>query len=167
MRSYQVLIGEREYQVKLHKGKLTVDGEPVDVRLTALNGSGMHLLRRNRRALELHFSYQDARTYQVMVEGHVLEAEVRHAGRGSNKPRSRAAEEGALIAPMPGIVVDVHVDEGEQVEKGQILVVVESMKMQMQMRAAVDGTAARVAVKPGQQVEKGLLLVLVQAETPE
>ena len=62
---------------------------------------------------------------------------------------------------MPGLVVEVNVSEGETVEKGHILAVVESMKMQMQMRAAVTGRVSKVAVKSGEQVQKGQLLVLV------
>jgi biotin carboxyl carrier protein len=163
MRSYQVSIGEREYQVRIHQGKLTVDGEPLDVSLTTLNGSGMHLLRRNRQALELYFSHQDMKTYQVLVEGHLVQALVRLAGRGAY-PQRKTCQEGHLLAPMPGLVVDVHVTEGEVVEKGQLMAVVESMKMQMQLRAAMEGRVRRVAVRAGEQVEKGQLLIQLETK---
>jgi biotin carboxyl carrier protein len=159
MADYFVSIGEREFQVKIERGRLTVDGERLDVSLTPLNGSGMQLLRRDQQAVEMYFSPQDAMNYQVLVEGHLIQAQVRSQ---AGKPKSASKQaEGALTAPMPGLVVEVNVSEGETVEKGHILAVVESMKMQMQMRAAVTGRVSKVAVKSGEQVQKGQLLVLV------
>ncbi len=161
MSDYSVSIGEREYRVKIQHGRLTVDDELLDVDLIPLNGSGMHLLRRNRQALEMHFSHQIARTVQILVEGHLIQAQIRPTGRGGRK-RSKASQEGSLSAPMPGLVVEVHALEGQMVEKGALLAVVESMKMQMQMRSAIDGRISRVAVKPGEQVQKGQVLVEVE-----
>jgi biotin carboxyl carrier protein len=62
---------------------------------------------------------------------------------------------------MPGLVSAVMVKEGETVERGQVLAVLESMKMQMQMRAPISGRITRVAVKPAGQVEKGTLIVQI------
>ena len=62
------------------------------------------------------------------------------------------ASETELRAPMNGKVVAVLVAEGEAVDKGQRLVVVEAMKMQHEMTAGCAGTVARLAVKPGDQV---------------
>jgi geranyl-CoA carboxylase alpha subunit len=77
-------------------------------------------------------------------------------------PRSGAAAAGTseteLRAPMNGKVVAVLVAEGEAVEKGQRLVVVEAMKMQHEMTAGCTGTVARLAVKPGDQVANRQLL---------
>lgn len=160
MSIFSVSIGDKEYQVRVHRDRLTVDGEPIDVSLIPLNGNGMQLLRRNRKALELHFSHQDAKNYQILVEGHLIQAQVRPGGRGG-RARAQQKTEGALSAPMPGLVIDVHVSEGDKVTKGQLLAVVESMKMQMQMRSSLDGIAQRVAVKPGDQVVKGQMLIHV------
>ena len=63
--------------------------------------------------------------------------------------------EGDLLAPMPGMVVRVHVTEGEQVEKGQLLVVLELMKMQMEMRAACAGKVSQVNAQPRMYGGKG------------
>ncbi len=60
---------------------------------------------------------------------------------------------------MHGLVVDVPVHIGDEVEKGQTLVVLESMKMQMQLRSPRAGRLDKVNVQAGSQVEKGALLV--------
>ncbi len=162
MRDYSVSIGEREYQVKLENGSLTVNGEMLDVDLVPLNGSGMHLLRRNRQALELHFSQQMTRTVQVLVEGHLVQVQI-HPWGWSGHARRKAGSQGDLSAPMPGLVVEVYVKEGQVVQKGELLVVIESMKMQMQMRSPLNGRVCCVSVKAGEQVQKGQLLVEMDA----
>jgi biotin carboxyl carrier protein len=58
-------------------------------------------------------------------------------------------------------VVRTLVADGDQVEKGQVLVVVESMKMQMEFRAPVSGRIEKVAVQANDQVDKGSLMVRV------
>jgi geranyl-CoA carboxylase alpha subunit len=80
-------------------------------------------------------------------------------------PRSPAEAESAeteVRAPMNGKVVAVLVAEGQAVERGQRLVVVEAMKMQHEMTAGASGTVARLAVKPGDQVATRQLLVEVR-----
>jgi biotin carboxyl carrier protein len=62
-------------------------------------------------------------------------------------------EEYYLRAPMPGMVISVPVVEGQQVERGDVLVLLESMKMQNELKSPRPGTVARLRVKPGDSVE--------------
>jgi propionyl-CoA carboxylase alpha chain len=79
-----------------------------------------------------------------------------------------AAPSGGLMAPMPGVVLDVRCAPGDQAEAGQILVVLEAMKMEHVVRAPADGVVADVRVAKGQHVENGaLLLVFEPADSPE
>ena len=64
-----------------------------------------------------------------------------------------------LIAPMPGMIVRVHVEEGDAVHPGQGLVVMEAMKMENELRATSAGTVKRILVAPGTAVEKGVVLL--------
>jgi propionyl-CoA carboxylase alpha chain len=75
-----------------------------------------------------------------------------------------AAEEvaGATLAPMPGAIVTVAVEEGEQVAEGALLCTVEAMKMEHRVTAPVAGTVTDVRVKPGQQVDADEILVVVE-----
>jgi biotin carboxyl carrier protein len=59
-----------------------------------------------------------------------------------------------LKAPMPGLVVAVPVHEGQPVEKGEVLVILESMKMQNELRSPRQGMVARLRVTSGDRVEK-------------
>jgi propionyl-CoA carboxylase alpha chain len=69
---------------------------------------------------------------------------------------------GGLVAPMPGKVIDLRVQEGDAVRAGDVLVVLEAMKMEHPMRAPEDGVVADVRVAVGEQVEKGALLLAVE-----
>ncbi len=71
---------------------------------------------------------------------------------------------GSALAPMPGGVVRVVVAEGDRVDQGQLLVVLEAMKMEHAVHAAAAGTVTAVEVAEGDQVETGRILVVVEAD---
>jgi len=72
--------------------------------------------------------------------------------------------EGSLLAPMPASVVKVGVEAGQQVEKGDVVVVLEAMKMQHTITAPTDGVVAELAVTAGQQVESGAVLAVIEGD---
>jgi acetyl/propionyl-CoA carboxylase alpha subunit len=77
-------------------------------------------------------------------------------------PSSQVAA-GSLVAPMPGTVVRVEVAPGEVVTAGQVLVVLEAMKMEHSVRSPHDGTVAEVRVSAGQAVDSGTVLAVLAA----
>ncbi|MEN0066708.1 MAG: biotin/lipoyl-containing protein [Myxococcota bacterium] len=85
-------------------------------------------------------------------------------------PRDQALEalsgggQGAIKTPMPGAIVRVEVAPGDAVEKGQVLVVVEAMKMENEFRAETSGRVASVGVNPGDSVDAGTVLVVVETD---
>ncbi len=82
-------------------------------------------------------------------------AEVRSARKGARRGHST----GDLTAQMPGQVRDVLVSEGENVTRGQTLVVLEAMKMEIRVSAHEEGRITRVLVSKGDVVERGQVLV--------
>ena len=87
----------------------------------------------------------------------------REAGaRTTQKPAPRPAGgggAGALVAPMPGVILDVSVRPGDTVTRGQEIAVLEAMKMQNSGKSPRDGTIAEVCVVPGQAVGHGDAIV--------
>ena len=66
-----------------------------------------------------------------------------------------------LRAPMPGLVVAMPVTEGQEVKKGQVILILESMKMQNELRSPRDGVMGRIRVKVGESVEQKQTLLSV------
>ncbi|MEX2181103.1 MAG: biotin/lipoyl-containing protein [Gemmatimonadaceae bacterium] len=73
-----------------------------------------------------------------------------------------AAGPAPIVAPMPGLIVKVHVAVGDRVDAGQAVVVMEAMKMENELRAPSPGTVRAIAATPGVAVEKGAVLVELQ-----
>ena len=72
--------------------------------------------------------------------------------------------EGSLLAPMPAAVMSVAVTEGQQVSKGDIVVVLEAMKMQHTITAPADGVVTELSATAGAQVESGAVLAIIEGE---
>lgn len=70
-----------------------------------------------------------------------------------------ASKVNEIKAPMPGLVLDVRVNEGETVKKGDPIIVLEAMKMENIIKSPTDGTIKKIAVKKGIAVEKNQVLV--------
>jgi geranyl-CoA carboxylase alpha subunit len=132
--------------------------------------------------LELQLLSHDGRWATVTVDGVRQRLAYHHAGPqlwlyGHNgnlelhdvthEPVSAAgaAASGVIKAPMDGAIVEVLVAEGDRVSKGQLLVVLEAMKMEHPLKAASDGVVRRVQANKGDQVKGRQVLVEVEAQT--
>jgi acetyl-CoA/propionyl-CoA carboxylase biotin carboxyl carrier protein len=81
----------------------------------------------------------------------------RHGGAG-------AAGSGAVVSPMQGTVLSVPVSDGDEVESGQVICIVEAMKMENEVRAHRAGTVRSLAVGPGQPVTNGQAICKIEAD---
>jgi biotin carboxyl carrier protein len=160
MTIYRVSVGNREYKVEVSGNRLMLNGELIQANLTALNELGLYLFRRGDRQREMHVSTRGGNTFMTLAEGRHLVAQVEREN-SRHQRKNCAATQTDVCAPMPGVVIKFLVEVGDRVEKGQAVVVMESMKMQMELRAAVGGTVACLAVLEKTQVEKGKLLVKI------
>ena len=132
-------------------GRVMVDDAAVAVRLTA---AGEVRLGTEESVVAWIAASGDARW--VFLNGTVFEFEVHEAGR---RRRRSIAGHGSLSAPMPATVIRVEVTPGRHVRRGDTLVVLEAMKMELPIRADADGTVTNVCCKPGDLVQPGVPLV--------
>lgn len=97
-------------------------------------------------------------------ERHVFAAgrHVRLTRRAPGRRRAAAGGDSALTAPMPGVVRAVLVEAGQPVQRGQTLLVLEAMKMEIRITAPMDGVVTALPVLPGTVVERGQALAEVQ-----
>ncbi|MES2818389.1 MAG: acetyl/propionyl/methylcrotonyl-CoA carboxylase subunit alpha [Pseudomonadota bacterium] len=131
----------------------------VDLRLLASDGRWLTLeLDGIRRRLAYHQAGERLWLYGQYGNLELLDAT--HEPAGSQG----AARSGTVKAPMDGVIVEVRVEEGARVEKGQLLLVLEAMKMEHPLKAGVQGTVRRVAATQGDQVKNRQLLVEIEAD---
>lgn len=98
----------------------------------------------------------------VTVNGRTLVFNKSAGGRKSGGGQHHAA--GELTAPMPGQVRAVNVKEGDTVTKGQTLLLLEAMKMEIRVQSPRDGMVKKLSVQQGQTVEREQLLVEIEEQ---
>ena len=148
----------RSIQVESRTGdllKVRLGDTVVEVRVLAQQGHAFEVALADGRRLRF-FAAQDRRGVFLHLQGDSYAAthEDERPGR-----LAHGGHEPGLEAPMPGQVRAVAAEAGAAVLKGDTLVVLEAMKMELRVRAPHDGTVARVLCKVGDTVERGQLLV--------
>ena len=155
---YVTSIGEREFIIEiLDERNIIVDGTPVEVDFDAVSDQPVYSLLVDGQSYEAYV-YPSEEGWQVLLHGTLYPASV----EDEREKRLRAAlgsqvadrEEYHLRAPMPGLVVSIPVTEGQHIERGEVLLVLESMKMQNELKSPRAGKVSRVRVKTGDSVEQ-------------
>jgi geranyl-CoA carboxylase alpha subunit len=135
-----------------------VDGQSVSLKLLAGDGRWATLqLDGIRRRLAYHL--KGGKLWLYGHDGNLQFTDITHL------PVSSAAGAGcgSVKAPMDGAIVEVLVEEGSPVSKGQLLLVLEAMKMEHSLKASIDGVVRRISVSKGEQVKNRQLLVEIGA----
>lgn len=131
-----------------------IDGRALDCMVTPL-GPGRWLLEIGGQRLLVHgAAAANARLLHVDGRHYRLETVDERARR-----RKQAGAAGELAATMPGRITNVPVSAGQEVARGQTLVVMEAMKMEIRIAAPAEGVVRRVAAAVGDVVERGQVLV--------
>lgn len=155
--SYSVSVDEN-YEFQLVKKNT----ENIDQ--TELSGQKIHLLHNNKSfEIELLENEFINRNYSVKVNGNIyrvnvgtpLDALIKEMGLSLGND----SFEDEIHAPMPGIILEVNVAEGDEVKKDDSLCVLEAMKMENTLTASRDGIVKTVNIAKGDTVDKGKLLI--------
>ena len=161
---YLTTIGEKEYLVEILDEKhVSIDGKVLDVDFSTINGQRVFSLLVDGKSYEAHINLSDE-GWEVLLHGKIYTALVEdEREKRLRASGSRVAEGGEfhLKAPMPGLIVAVMVEDGTKIEKGQVLVILESMKMQNELKSPKAGTVSRIKVKPGDRVEQKTTLLSI------
>ncbi len=161
---YVTIINERRFEIEVdNDGRVLIDGEERDVDFLNLGGSLYSLITENK-SFEAVIDDDEGRI-DVMMRGRLFEAQVldERAMLLMQRRGGMVDSSGEVHAPMPGLIVDVTVEEGDAVAKGQTVVILESMKMQNELKSPIDGTARAIHAVAGQAVDKNDLLVEIKA----
>jgi len=154
---FTLIVEGTAYEVEIEGETVTVNGRPFTVTLDGnraeVNGSSYEIELQGDQATVNGIAY--AFQVQERIEGPSAEAAARVV-------RAAAEEAGAVTAIMPGKIIRVLVKEGDEVQEGDVLCVLEAMKMENELRAGKSGMVKEVTVEPGSDVEMGEVLVVVE-----
>jgi biotin carboxyl carrier protein len=162
----QVRTGPHQlWDIEYHaNGAITVNNEPFSWDLAPLGSGRYHLLYEGRSySAELISADYAAKTLQVKLNNRLVEVQAKDRfdllldklGM-SNVAASKVNE---LKAPMPGLIVDIRIEPGQVVQKGDALLVLEAMKMENILKAPGDGIIGAIKVSLRDNVQKGQVLV--------
>lgn len=167
---YFVTIGERVFEVDLTADGPVVDGRPVEARLATRPGTPVHHLVLDGRGCTVVARRHDG-VWELDLGGAPIRADVvderTRAIRAMTGGTGRTVAAGTVRAPMPGLVVRIEVEVGQDVTAGQGIVIMEAMKMENELRAEGSGRVARILVEPGQAVDKGTVLVQLEVSSDD
>ncbi len=137
--------------------ELEVDGHRLDAQLSWHDAHSGELVADGCR-YPFHAA-QDGNVLHIHLAGRAWRLDIQDEFAGS---AARGASAGVVHAPMPGVVVEVGVAVGDTVEPGQGLMLIESMKLQTEIRSAVAGTVTALGAGVGDSFDKGAMLVDIE-----
>jgi biotin carboxyl carrier protein len=159
---YKTIINGQEFDIEIHAdGRLTVNGQPHEIDFLEIV-HGRHSLIKDFRSSEVVIEERDG-TYQILLDGKLYEGQVldERALLMANRKGGIKANTGDVVSPMPGLIVEALVSVGDSVQEGQSVVILESMKMQNELKAPRSGRVTTVNASKGQTVDKGAVLVII------
>jgi biotin carboxyl carrier protein len=162
---YITTVDNKEYLVEIIDEKhIIINGKTYEVDFESVSGQPVYSLIVDGKSHESYVQQGDD-NWQVLLRGRLYPVTV----EDEREKRLRAAAGGGvaetgefhLKAPMPGLVVAIPVNEGQEIKKGQVILILESMKMQNELKSPRDGTIGRIRVKTGESVEQKQTLLSV------
>jgi biotin carboxyl carrier protein len=162
-REFTLTLNNVEYPVVAEGDTITVDGRPFTVEV-ADDGTVLVDGIAYDVALEGETAIVGAESYTMQVSGLAVAAATAPSSTpsGPAAPLATEADAGAVLAIMPGKIVRVMAEPGQEIQEGDSVCVLEAMKMENELHARQGGTVRAVHVKPGDDVEKDQVLVEIE-----
>ncbi len=151
---YTVDLVDSDGIISLTSLKIEDEEIPIsDISVTRDSNSNRLLLKTGEKSKLVHIvKIKDS--FWIHLDGRVHIVNVHEVGHSSQKQN-----EGGLVAPMPGTIIQIFVKEGQRVRKGQNIMVIEAMKMEHKIQSPRDGEVTSLFHEVGQRVDMDALLV--------
>ncbi len=162
--AYIIKIEDREFKGEIKKSgnifNIMLDGKEIPVEIANFDSQRLTLIIENR-PYEIFLDGNN----QLTINGESYSFEIideQVARILKSAPESGHKKETIISAPMPGLVIEVEVNEGDVVKKGQGLLIIEAMKMQNEFKSPRDGIVKKIMVQKGQTVNSRDALVVIE-----
>lgn len=165
---YKVKVNDQyNFAINAENATILVNDEAIVLDRIALNDKSTHVIYQNRSYTVEIISFDKAeKTASVKVNGSIYKVAVEDQFdqllKQLGMDNLAAAKVHQIKAPMPGLVLSVLVAEGDEVKKGDSLLVLEAMKMENMIKSPTDGIIKKISIKQGDKVEKNEVLIIFQ-----
>ncbi len=157
-------VGEHTFEIEINEDGVVVDGEPITVDLRQSGVSQLYSLLLDGASFEMIVE-ETQQSFDVTLRGEQFRVRIEdertrrlHAGRqGPPLPQGDLT----VRAPIPGLVVKVLVQDGDEIIEDQPLIILEAMKMENEIRAVRSGVVRKVEVSAGKSVEQDAVLIVI------
>ena len=160
---YNVDIGDTNFEVVIEPGEIHLDGQSIEVSEEMIVGTDLHSFLIGRESYRILANREESGRWNLQLRGRRYCVDVRDEHvQGIRKilgESSVGRTPQPVRAPMPGLIVTVEVSEGDLVQPGRSLVIVEAMKMENELIAEMEARVGAIHVISGQVVEKDEILV--------
>lgn len=164
--NFEVIVNNKEYNVEIERKEksflVKIDAEEFDVDATILKKALYSLIVSNKSYLTNIKSEENIYLVDVNSESFEIEVLDEAAKRMAQKKKEPEAGKQIIKAPMPGKIVKILVKEGEEVEPGSGMIVVEAMKMENELKSSSKGIVKEISVEEGVVVNAGDTLIVVE-----
>jgi biotin carboxyl carrier protein len=167
---YRVVVEGLPFEVEIaREGRVWVNGRPYQVDLKSANGQPYHSLLIDNRSYETHSRTDADGNQEVLVEGRPYRTRLEvissdldlDAVERSPTDSASMASPARVTAPLPGVLVEVRVSPGDHVSQGDLIAVLESMKMHIELSAPHDGVVRSLTACAGREVNLGEELAVI------
>lgn len=164
---FRSIIDDEKHEVVLSGDRVTINGIERSVSLERVRDRHYSLLI-DGRSYSMILDSNDPGRVDVSINGHLVRIRVmdQQALLLEELGMQQTVDDGVgeIHAPMPGLVVRLLVEEGDEVAAGQGLLVLEAMKMENELHATADGRIAKIHAAPGDAVTKNALLIEIDVQ---
>jgi biotin carboxyl carrier protein len=162
---YITTIDDKKFEIEVvDEHHIRIGDRLLEVDFESVSGQPVFSLILDGKSYEAYV-YPGEEGWEVLMHGqqYQVRAEDEREKRLKTSADGGSMEGGEfhLKAPMPGLVVAILIEEGQEVKKGQVMLILESMKMQNELKSPRDGIMGRVRVKAGESVEQRQTLLSV------
>lgn len=141
--------------------KYTINGNPYKVVIGDIEDDIAHV-EVNGTSYEVKMEKEKKAAPKPVVKPVAKPAAAPAAAAPVNKPAAPAAGKSGVKSPLPGVILDIKVNVGDTVKKGQLLLILEAMKMENNINADRDGKVTAINVNKGDSVLEGTDLVIIE-----
>ncbi|MBC7653969.1 MAG: acetyl-CoA carboxylase biotin carboxyl carrier protein subunit [Oligoflexus sp.] len=155
-----------DFETSIKNDVINLNGNDLSLDMVSLGNNKCHIIKNNKSyTAELVEKNLVEKTFKIKVNNNVYEIKAKDQYdellKDLGLENLNATKLKEIKAPMPGLVLKVLINEGDEIKKGENLFVLEAMKMENMIKAPADIVIKKLSIKPGDKVEKNQVLVVL------